>query len=128
MFEEIFVIVLFLLVKECFVLFIYFNVKKKNVLFCFEGYSILFLYLRFIVWLLIILWLLYYIIILYICKIYIKFCNYIGLNMWSMYWVLDEIVLFYVYGLLWYDILILIYLVKKKMKIRVKNYLNVKKK
>lgn len=49
MFEEIFVIVLFLLVKECFVLFIYFNVKKKNVLFCFEGYSILFLYLRFIV-------------------------------------------------------------------------------
>lgn len=54
MFEEIFVIVLFLLVKECFVFFIYFNFKKRMYCFVFnncifEGYSILFLYLRFIV-------------------------------------------------------------------------------
>lgn len=50
MFEEISVIVPFSLVKERFVSSTHLNVKKKNVLFCLEGHSTLFLYLRFIVW------------------------------------------------------------------------------
>lgn len=128
MFEEISVIVPFSLVKERFVSSTHLNVKKKNVLFCLEGHSTLFLYLRFIVWSLTILWLLYHIITLYICKTYTKLCNHIGLNTWSMYRASDETALFYVHGLSWHDISILTHLVKKKTKIRAKNHLNVKKK
>lgn len=113
MFEEISVIVPFSLVKERFVSSTHLNVKKKNVLFCHEGHSTLFLYLRFIVWLLTILWLLYHIITLYICKTYTKLCNHIGLNTWSMYRASDETALFYVHGLSWHDISIWLIWLKK---------------
>lgn len=101
MFEEISVIVPFSLVKERFVSSTHLNVKKKNVLFCLEGHSTLFLYLRFIVCLVAdhLMIVVSYHYIVHMQNIYKTLCNHTGLNTQGLYLTSDKTALFYVHGL-----------------------------